>query len=409
MILSLMKYYRGYLKVRLTGFAPERFINLCSNHNILIWNLECVEGAYEFLITVKGYRQVRPFVKKSKTKLRIIKKFGLPFFLYRHRKRKVFFAGILCFGILLYSFSIFIWDIHIEGNYTYTEDVLMTFLKEQDIVHGKLSNSINCEEIEKLLRNEYMEITWVSARISGTRLLIQIKENYGLLTIPEKDEKACDIVAQKDGIITEIITRSGVAQVKIGDVVTKGQVLVSGVVPIVNDAEELVANRYVHSDADIKAKTVYNYEDSFDLLYKIKTYTGNEQKACYIRLFDRTLSLYPLKNSFVLYDKVNEEYQLKIIANFYLPIYAGLIQFQEYGEYESQYRTEEAFAIADDHLNSYCQKLEENDITIEEKLVKAEIGEGICKSTGVIKTIEAMGEVSYITEFEEIPQIVEEE
>ena len=37
--LSLLKYIGGYLEVVLSGYAPERFLNLCGNHNILIWNL----------------------------------------------------------------------------------------------------------------------------------------------------------------------------------------------------------------------------------------------------------------------------------------------------------------------------------------------------------------------------------
>ena len=34
--LSLLKYIGGYLEVVLSGYAPERFLNLCGNHNILI-------------------------------------------------------------------------------------------------------------------------------------------------------------------------------------------------------------------------------------------------------------------------------------------------------------------------------------------------------------------------------------
>ena len=36
---------------------------------------------------------------------------------------------------------------------------------------------INCEELEAGMREAFPQITWVSARVSGTRLVIQIKEN----------------------------------------------------------------------------------------------------------------------------------------------------------------------------------------------------------------------------------------
>lgn len=408
MILSLVKYYKGYLRVRLTGFAPERFINLCSNHNILIWDLKNVNGAYEFYITVKGYRQIRPFVKKSKTRLKILEKFGLPFFLYRNRKRKVFFLGILFFWMILYTLSIFVWDIHIEGNYTYTEDVLINFLKEQDIHHGMFKKNVDCDEIKSLLRNEYMEITWVSAQVSGTRLLIQVKENYGLLNVPEKDQEPCDIVAKKDGIITEIITRSGIAQVKPGDVVTKGQVLVSGAVPITNDAEEVVTTKYVHSDATIRAKTVYNYEDSFPVLHSERIYTGKMRKGIYIRLLNHYIQISPFKIPFDTHDVVKEEHQLKVFANFYLPFYWGTVRFEEYDEYEDYYTPDRAFQLAAFNLKYFCDKLEQDGIKIEEKRVKGKIDKGICSSTGHIRTVEEVGEDFYITpseeSLEEVPQ-----
>ena len=34
------KYYgKGYLHIRLMSKEPERFLNLCANHNIPIWDL----------------------------------------------------------------------------------------------------------------------------------------------------------------------------------------------------------------------------------------------------------------------------------------------------------------------------------------------------------------------------------
>ena len=61
-----------------------------------------------------------------------------------------------------------------------------------------------------------------------------------IATLPEKDETPCDLVAAKPGVITAMIVRQGTAQVAIGDEVEEGQVLVKGIVPIKNDADEEV-------------------------------------------------------------------------------------------------------------------------------------------------------------------------
>ena len=60
MLLSLVKYISGYLRVQVTGYAPERFLNLCGNHNIVIWNLLRIENGYEFFISLKAFRELKP-------------------------------------------------------------------------------------------------------------------------------------------------------------------------------------------------------------------------------------------------------------------------------------------------------------------------------------------------------------
>ena len=127
---------------------------------------------------------------------------------------------------------------------------------------GMLKARINCEDLEASMRTSFPEITWVSARVSGTRLLIHIKENEVLSTIPEKDETPCDIVASQPGVITSMVVRQGVAQVCVGDQVEEGQVLVSGRVPIIGDNEEEINAYMVHAE-DVYKRQVYSLSSHY--------------------------------------------------------------------------------------------------------------------------------------------------
>ena len=86
---ALKHYWEGYLRIRLKGFSPERFLNLCMAKQIVIWDLRYQEDGYQFLISIRDYRRVRPLVKKAQVRLKILGRYGLPFFLYRNRKRKL--------------------------------------------------------------------------------------------------------------------------------------------------------------------------------------------------------------------------------------------------------------------------------------------------------------------------------
>ena len=100
--LSFLKYMQGYLLVHLTGYAPERFLNMCGKRNILIWNLQKTEDGYYFNISVEGYKTLRPILKKTRTKATIAERHGMPFYLYRYRGRKMFALGVLLFIGMLF-------------------------------------------------------------------------------------------------------------------------------------------------------------------------------------------------------------------------------------------------------------------------------------------------------------------
>ena len=131
MLLFVIKYFRGYVHVKLTGYAPERFLNLCGNRNILIWNLKPCENGYTFCISVDAFRQLKPILKKTKTQIRIQKRVGMPFCAFRYRRRYLFPAGLLFFCFLLYDLSGFIWNIEINGNSYLTTETILDFLEEE--------------------------------------------------------------------------------------------------------------------------------------------------------------------------------------------------------------------------------------------------------------------------------------
>ena len=122
---------------------------------------------------------------------------------------------------------------------------------------------MDCDRIVKDIRKEFDDIVWVSAYVTGTRLMIQVKENTDTFSAESSNkEPSNDIVAEKDGVITSIITRNGVPLVKPGDAVKKGDILVSGKVEVKNDAGEIVNYQYQNADADIEAETDLTYEET---------------------------------------------------------------------------------------------------------------------------------------------------
>ena len=79
MLLSLIRYIKGYLRIRIIGYSPEISKSLQSP-SYLSLGLEPCGHHYEMYISVTGFRKLKPIIKKTKTKVVILKRYGLPFF-----------------------------------------------------------------------------------------------------------------------------------------------------------------------------------------------------------------------------------------------------------------------------------------------------------------------------------------
>lgn len=123
------------------------------------------------------FYRIRPFARKAGVKVRVREKLGLPFFLYRNRKRKLFTVGLASFFLLLFVLSRFIWNISFSGNLHFTDDMLTRQLREIGICYGMPKSGVDCDRIEEELRSRCPQIVWVSAHVAGTRLQIRVREN----------------------------------------------------------------------------------------------------------------------------------------------------------------------------------------------------------------------------------------
>lgn len=397
MIRSFVRWLKGYVRFCVAGYSPERFLNMCCFHQLFIWGLEPTGKGYGMYMNISDFRKLKPLVRKTHTKITLEGRYGFPFFLARYRKRKLFFAGLFLCAVLLRGYSLFIWDIHFEGNERYPDTTLAEFLESEGVAPAMLRSRVDCPGIVKAIRKEYNDIVWVSASIDGSRLKIQVKENEDTFPAEETltgEEKPVDLVAAADGVITEIVTRSGVPQVHVGDAVKKGDILVLGRVEVVNDSQEVVGYQYHRSDADVFADTQMEYTDTLDLTYLKKVYDGKKKYQPFIRLADWTVSVGSIRNKYKHSERVTEETQVRLGENFYLPFSYGMRSVKSYSLVESTYTEEEARQLLSLNFKRFCEDLEEKGVQIRENDVKIHLYENSATASGTLFLNERITEES---------------
>ncbi|MBS6395585.1 MAG: sporulation protein YqfD [Clostridiales bacterium] len=383
MLTNILKFLKGYVVIRLSGYSPERFLNLCSHHHIVLWGLTSVGTEYEMCISVSGFRALRPLVHKTRTKVVILERHGLPFILYRYRSRKLFAAGAVGGLGLLYLLSLFVWNIHVEGNYRLSDQVILAYLEEEEIVHGMAKRKVHGEVIEAKLREHFPEITWTSAEVKGTRLIIHIQENEDSVpkTVPE--EEPADLAASETGVIVSMVVRSGTPLVSEGMEVQKGDILVQSRVEVLDDAGEVASASYVHADADIRIQRSAYYEASFPMQYVKKAYSGRKRTQLFLTLGKKKFEFaLPRRSGYEVSDFITSEFPLKITENFYLPVVFGKQTEREYTPADAVYTKEEAKARAEEEWKLFFEKLSIKGLQIIENNVRIEISGELCTAKG---------------------------
>ena len=330
-------WLKGYVIASIPINNAERFINILPNQNISADRI-CVKGERCcFRMARHTYLKLNPVVVKTGAYPKLHKKCG-GYYLYRRiLEHTGLYLGILTFGIILYIMSLFLWDIEFSGNQIHTDEQLLRFVNEYGIGFGSKQSEIDCAGLEAAIRKAYRDIGWVSVEVHGSRMMIRIKE----ASFTEKQTKTTGeyshIVADQNGIVTDMIVRSGTPMVTVGDSVKKGDILISGDVITRNEYDEPIRCVTVYADGEVKLKSELSYRDSVPLRFMMNRVTGNQKTGCSVSIFNKKIFSYIPSIPYERYDIITTSVNWKISKNLYLPVSHDTISCVEYKQSEAIY------------------------------------------------------------------------
>lgn len=332
MLEKLFYFLQGYLILELCGDAKERFINLCKNREIEIIQIFLINNKWYCKIRCRDYKKIRSFMKKTGCRSCIKEKRGLPFWLRKIRARKGLIFGSVLFVLVITQCSGRIWHIGVEGGFLHTREQIMQVMEEElGVYGGVLAEQVDCFEIEKRLRLDYNEIGWISVEKRGCRLFVSLNES----TMPAQAgtrEEPSHIIAEQDGIVRKIEVRRGIPQVQVGDEVKKGDILISGIVPVMGDYEELIRNNPVAAEGAVFLESEFSYNARYSMVYEQKNFKQKRQGLEFF-LFGRKLFSYIPRYSEGKYDIMSID-----IVPYAFEDYVAPVLFKKYNlmKYETE-------------------------------------------------------------------------
>jgi len=281
-----IKWFNGYLVIMIKGKRLERLINLALNKKIEIWQISRFdEQRGRMSILLVDFLRLKPLLKETGCRTRIISKHGLPFLLTKIRKRYAFVGGFLAFLCMLFILSNVIWSVEVVGTEKIPKSEVLEMAKQVGIQEGKLSFFLDDpDKIKAKLMEKIPDASWIGFRMNGTKAEIRVVEKI----IPEEKEALSPrhIVARKSAVIHDIFATHGKQMVRPNDFVKKGDLLISG---LIGKEESPIA---VAAKGVVEGEVWYETEAVIPRLKKQAIYTGEKHRNIYLRLWGYELKVW---------------------------------------------------------------------------------------------------------------------
>lgn len=324
MAFNLIKKMHGFVIIQIEGYFSERFLNLALNQRIVIWDIKKVQdGRIIAKVTPKEFKKLRTIARITRCRVKILKKRGFPFLLQKYRKRKVFVALILVTIIAISIYNSYIWKIDIVGDFTIPIEEIKKQLSEENLNVPVKKKDINVDDIKLNMSLKRNDLAWIGVNVKGTKATVEIVEKV-IPSVDEFDGIPCNIIASRDGIITKIYARDGIACVEKDDLVQKGQILISGIMK-----SDISEERYVHADGEAYAKTWYTYKSKIPYEKDVIVKTGKTEKVYSVKLLNCKINLLNNSTNFEKYDTIKKTNQFRIFNRFLLPIEVEETEYRE--------------------------------------------------------------------------------
>lgn len=255
-------FTRHWVRVRLQGFKTERLISRAMEKGITLRRI-CYRDETEVYLSVaeEDFREMKKMAG-SRYRLTVIGEGGYRPAWRRLVSAKAAIAGVMIFAAFFAVQSLFIREISVTGCTGIPESEIRSCIAEEGLYEGTLKR-FDCDSIERKLFTEFDSVVWAKVSWQGGFVQVEIAESRQTAGGSADRSEPCHIVAEKDCYIERILVYRGRGAVKEEDFVRKGDILISGIVPVEHPSyqpekdDEL--QHYVHAEGKIAARVPYYF------------------------------------------------------------------------------------------------------------------------------------------------------
>lgn len=250
-----MKRGKLFVKIKATGDGAERIAVAAMERKIFAKNVKYVKNGC--FLTIDAVDEQK-FFAISRNMCYNVERIG-------YTGRFAFFKKLLKSAGAVFGAAVFITFVclcdAVVGEIVYKGDAaafrrqIVSVLKLNGVEKGKICKA-DCSSLGEKIVISTDGISYATVTKSGRRIIVDVKSDEEKLD--PIDVSKDEILSPADGKILRLNVLSGIAVVKIGDEVKKGQPIISG--QYVHDDKTI--KTYALGEAVIETKFVYEYESA---------------------------------------------------------------------------------------------------------------------------------------------------
>ncbi len=331
----------GYVIVKVSSKSKSQAMNAILINQLSYKSSRILEDmSLELKIKASSKEKFKSVFEDNGIEAEFSKNLGIGAYIARYRHRFGMFFGIFILFLCTYLSSLFVWRIDIEGNADISDEQILDTLEQSGFSLGSFIPTIDYDELHNRFLLNSEDISWISVNIKGNVATVLVKER--LVENDSPKNTYTNVVASSDAQILLIHLYDGKKTVSIGDVVKKGDVLISGVID-----SQSQGVRYVHADGVVKGYVNKSISVKIPLNSTQKVYTGRAHTEKSLKIFSKSINFSPkYRNSYNIYDKIKTSERVRLFGRIELPIEITTVQYREYEQVPISYSYESAVDMA---------------------------------------------------------------
>ena len=226
----LVRFFEGRVKIYADSENKDAFVSFLveSEINARVLPEREKDGIYTE-ISPGTLKKIAPALDKLNIMVYIIDIYGFKRFSSRYGKRYGLWFGFSLFAVLLWISTLFVWRVDVNGTELLSKEQVRAELSEMGVRVGVRISDIDRSSVSNSFLKEHPELSWAALNFKGTTAILILKETEEKPDSGEKTESRL-MVAAESGVVRSVTVSEGKAAVKVGTVVNKGDVLISGLI-----------------------------------------------------------------------------------------------------------------------------------------------------------------------------------